>query len=141
MDINALLSALGSNPAILNALSGIMSNPTPPTKAPSTSDSGLDPRLLSVLSGLIPQAAPKQSGAQCASTYDQRDREGCSDKGNIADTIHRMLGGKADCENRVRLLNALRPYLSEDRRCKLDLILKLLKIAELGQLSGILSSF
>ena len=53
---------------------------------------------------------------------------------------NKLLGSKTDSENRLCLLNALRPYLSEERRAKLDLILKLLKVAELGKLSGFLNS-
>lgn len=57
---------------------------------------------------------------------------------NISDQLKRLLGGKTEAENRICLINALRPYLSEDRRCKADMLVKLLKLAELGVLKDIL---
>jgi len=148
-DISALLSALGSNPAILNVLSNVMSPKSPesprqepPSPKPSDiSANGIDPRLLSALSGMLRSSPPAPTPPPPAVDYGQHSDCDCADKGNASGALHRMLGGKAECENRIRLLNALRPYLSEERRGKLDLLLKLLKIAELGQLSGILNSF
>lgn len=52
-------------------------------------------------------------------------------------SLKRLLGGRAEAENRIRLLNALRPYLCDERRSKLDTVIKLLKLAELGEVSGL----
>lgn len=54
------------------------------------------------------------------------------------DPIRHTLGGKEESENRIRLLNALRPYLCEERRNKLDVLIRLLRIVELGELKGLL---
>ena len=49
-----------------------------------------------------------------------------------------MLGTQEEIKNRIVLLNALRPYLSEARREKLETVIKLMRLAEIGALSSLL---
>lgn len=144
-DISALLSGLSSNPALLGMLSNLI-NPQPnapqpppsppsPPSAPSVSDKSAEHSensdILAMLNGLISGGGKNSIG------------NGVGNGNFSGDTgigLQRLLGGKTEAENRIRLLNSLRPYLGEDRRAKLDIILKLLKLAELGQLSGLLGS-
>lgn len=160
MDILSLISGIGNDPAALGALSELMksfgsggSRPSPSddtaqaadfgrftaSSQPSASTSnvsdgnggGISPELIGALLSTLGGAKTQNSRRD-----DRRLGDGgCSPCGTSLPPCD-----KNESENRVRLLNALRPYLNEERRCKIDLILKLLKIAELGKLSGILNS-
>ncbi len=46
-----------------------------------------------------------------------------------------------DAENLVRLLIALKPYVSDDRCSKIDSIIKILKLVQLSEKTGLLKSF
>ena len=152
IDLLSLISELGKDPAALSVISELMksfgnshspqapesvqtanfsqftapSHPIPPQNC-SGNGNGFSPELLSSLLSSL-----GGNGRQ-----DERKPE--SDCGSHG-SLNKLLGGKTESENRTRLLNALRPYLCEERRAKIDLILKLLKVAELGKLSGILNS-
>lgn len=75
------------------------------------------------------------SVAQGAPKLNQRVHNGTND---ILNTVRQTLGGKEESENRIRLLNALRPYLCDERRNKLDVLIRVLRIVELGELRGLL---
>ena len=167
MDLANLISSLGSDPAIMGAITELLKNvgnmgiPTvknepppiaqniisnadiPQFTAPSpysqpdrgiscNSGTGIPPELLK---GLI-------SALGTTGGNEHKETPCRHEEGNLGEqnALYKLLGGKAESENRIRLLNALRPYLSEERRCKLDLLLKLLRLAELGKLSGLLNS-
>ncbi len=49
-----------------------------------------------------------------------------------------VFGSKEEMKNRISLLNAVKPYLSEERKDKLESVVKLLKLTELGELSALL---
>ncbi len=53
--------------------------------------------------------------------------------------VSKIFGSKEEMQHRIALLNAVKPYLSEERRDKLDGVIKLLKLTELGELGGLLS--
>ena len=53
--------------------------------------------------------------------------------------INQAFGSREETENRILLLNAVRPYLSEQRRQRLDTVIRLLRIAEAGKLDAFLS--
>ena len=161
MDLLSLISGLGNDPSAMSAVTELLKNlgntqprqpavnadtvsaanfsrSSQPTQQLPTSSggdggaSGFSPELLgSLLSALGGTHQREPRTENCPS--ESKEHGGHS-------SVEKLLGGKAESENRIRLLNALRPYLSEERRCKLDLILKLLRIAELGKLSGILNS-
>ena len=159
-DLGSIISTLSSNPALMTMISELMKNstqprqtePTPPPPLPAQNPSsssenavnlgniGIKPELISTLISMLgqsgtdgqqkphePQPTPK--------TTSEAPRD------NSEKPLSKLLGGRTESENRLRLLNALRPYLSEDRREKLDLILKLLQLTELGHLSGLLNQF
>ena len=155
MDILSLISELSKDPAALGAVTELIkglgntrpsqitetvqaanfpqftasSQPKPPqnTADNNIGSGGFSPELLSSLLASL-SGNPKQDEHHC-------DNDAPSRK-----SLNKLLGSNTDAENRTRLLNALRPYLSEERRAKIDLILRLLKVAELGKLSGILNS-
>ena len=158
LDIAGILSALSSNPALMGTLTELLKGTSPkseqqPESIPSVIDStqftasssqqspangahqggnGISPELIGTLLSAFGQSAANEArSSESTNQYESNSSQV---------SLNKLLGGKTDCENRTRLLNALRPYLGEERRSKLDVILKLLKIAELGKLSGILSS-
>ncbi len=49
-----------------------------------------------------------------------------------------IFGSKEDIKNRIALLGAVKPYLSQSRRDMLENIIKLLRLTELGELGSIL---
>ena len=152
IDVLSLISELSKDPGALGAISELLksfgnSRPQQPSEsvqnanfpqftAPShqmppqttgCNGNGFSPELLtSLLSSL----------GGSGKAEERKNESDCGSHGSL----NKLLGGKTESENRTRLLNALRPYLSEERRTKIDLILKLLKVAELGKLSGILNS-
>ncbi len=62
-----------------------------------------------------------------------------SSKAKEQSPVSKIFGTKEEMQHRIALLNAVKPYLSEERREKLDGVIKLLKLTELGELSGLLS--
>ena len=112
-DLSAVIGALSKNPAILTALGSLMDSaakkPPPEPKSPD----------IGAILGLL--------GAK-------NDRAEGSDP-----TAHNgIFGSKEDVENRIALLSAVRPFLSKQRQEKLDLLIKLLKLSELGELTKLL---
>ena len=168
VDIGRLLAGIGNNPALLGALSELLgkSGDDRPRSAAAPADNlrseagggafsynstrndiGESPRqvssyrggenvesgsadIMSILSSLLSPSI--NSGGE--------RHEGTGERSGGDNPMKKLLGGKEDSENRIRLLNALRPYLGEERRGKLDVMLKLLRVAELGQLSGLIES-
>lgn len=157
LDLSAILSGLGSDPSALGAIAELlkgMGNGSPrPQQANATAEAG----NFSQFTAPSPQPQPPQSytgnqqgspsglspellGTLLSALGNTPQKTTPNQTNGNQGGIEKLLGGKTESENRVRLLNALRPYLSEERRNKLDIILKLLKIAELGKLSGLLGS-
>ena len=166
MDLASIISGLSSDPSIMGAVTELLKNMNSPSQKPVQSEfspqnntaptanfspftasspyhqpdhggngqggNGLSPELLGSLLSALSGVGSKEQKQECNAP---RNCE-CETQNPLG----KLLGGKAEAENRIRLLNALRPYLSEERRCKLDLLLKLLKLAELGKLSGLLNS-
>ncbi len=114
-DLSAIIGALSQNPAALSAIGSIMENinKKPPPPEPKPLDVG-------ALLGLL--------GAK------NETREAPSEKHELT-----PFGSKEDVKNRIALLNAVKPFLSEKRRERLDLVIKLLKLSELGELTKLLS--
>ena len=132
-----------SDPVILSRHAPISS----PQTGVNPNFGGIDPNLIGTLMSVLGQSGstPPINEAKATETRTegaQRTENGDHSRGgeSAENILSRLLGGKTDSENRIRLLNALRPYLGEERREKLDLILKLLKLAELGHIGKLLSS-
>ena len=113
LDLGAVIGALSRNPEALSALGSIMGSlnkkPSSPEKG-SFDASG----LLSLLGGGKTEEKPTESVGK------------------------NPFGSKEDIKNRIALLNAIKPFLGNERREKLELIIKLLKLSELGELTALL---
>lgn len=107
-----LIAKLGENPAALSAISGLMGAMNAP-KAEPKQESADTAALLSALLG------QKQTDS---------GRKGCPG----------MFGTDEDMKNRIALLYAVKPFLGEERRGRLDTVIRLMKLAELGKLSSLL---
>lgn len=159
-DLSTIISALSANPSAMGAITELLKNlggsgspsaSPPPSEGARESEypqftaytphsphsdnreqsgSGLSPELMGAL----------LSALGSGSTRDRKPEDHIAPCDSCQGSVNKLLGSKTDSENRRCLLNALRPYLGEERRAKLDLLLKLLKVAELGKLSGFLNS-
>ena len=127
-ELMPLIAKLGENPAALSALSGLMSSmggaqskkePPPPPKSPD----GMAGDPFSAIMGLM-------NGASGGINGSERSRQ---DMG-----MERIFGSREEIKNRILLLSAVRPYLSEERRHRLEAVIKLLRLAELGSLGSLL---
>ena len=65
--------------------------------------------------------------------YDDSHRENECEK-------HENKHRKNDAEDLIRLLIALKPYVSEDRCSKIDSVVKILKLIQLSEKTGLLKS-
>ncbi len=105
---------------MLNTVSSLMSmlsqTKKEPTKPPPTQ--GLDASSLIGLLGSLGMAEGKPKEVTA---------------------ISKIFGTKEEMHHRIALLNAVKPYLSDERREKLDTVIKLLKLTEIGELSGLLN--
>ncbi len=122
LDLGSLISALGDDPKTLSAIAGLMGslkNSKDKAERPPESDDLPDIDKLKGLLGMLSQAsgngAPKRDGGQSS--------------------LSRLFGSKEEVRCRIALLSALKPYLSESRCEKLDTVIKLLKLSEIGELS------
>ncbi len=143
-DLGNMLSRLSENPNALNALSGLLGNlSAPPKKEPPKSDSDDILSFFSSLSNLRGGGNEQSSGApkQAQETHAQGfpQIESASPKREQNNPLSSIFGTREEIKNRILLLNALRPYLSESRRDRLEMVIKLLKLTELGELSSLLN--
>ncbi len=115
-DLSAVIGALSQNPAALSAIGSIMENIN--KKTPPPEPKGLD---VGAILGLL--GAKNENGE---APHEKREQG--------------PFGSKEDVRNRIALLNAVKPFLSEKRRERLELIIKLLKLSELGELTRLLSN-
>ena len=121
-DLGALVSALGEDPKTLSAIAGLMETlKTPQKQAKSNALSDTD--SLRGLLGMLTQG----------STPEPKSHQGSP--------LAKLFGSKEEVRCRIALLSALKPYLSESRCEKLDTVIKLLKLSELGELSRLTGLF
>ena len=113
-DLGQLMYALKENPQLMQMLMGMMSAGSQPKNEPKPQA----PDIMSLLSGMQKNTPPSHPSNEK------------SDGG--------VFGSGEDNKRRIALLNAVRPYLSESRQTRVDTVIKLLKIAELGTLSSLL---
>ena len=141
-DLGNMLSRLSENQSAMSALSGLLGNlSAPPKKEPPKSDSD---DILSFLSSLGNQRGGEHTSnaqKQAHENHDQRfpQIESPSPKREQTNPLSSIFGTREEIKNRILLLNALRPYLSEPRRERLEMVIKLLKLTELGELSSLLN--
>ena len=117
-ELMPLIAKLSENPAIMNAISGLASN-SQKAPAPPPADA------LSSILGLL--------GSE---KHSEEKKE--PEKHGSGLNISSIFGSQEEIKNRIILLNAVRPYLSEERRQRLEAVIRLLKLAELGALGSAL---
>lgn len=112
-----LITRLSEDPEAMKAISGLMGamNGQKSESPPPKSEPQGDPlsSILSMMNG--------------AKTEPKRE----SDGGGI-------FGSREEIKNRIMLLSAVKPYLSEGRREKLETVIKMLRLAEIGTLGSLL---
>lgn len=133
-ELSSIVSKLAENPAAFSALTNIIGslgkNSAPPQSAPPKTDAPANQdNLLSSLLGLVGSAPPPKSDAPDEAHKSGKPGHGLS--------VSNIFGTQDEIKNRVLLLNSVKPYLSEPRRQKLEAVIKLLRLAELGGLSSI----
>lgn len=144
-----MLSRLSENPAAMNALSSMLGNLNQAPKRTAPQNENTD--ILSVLGSLgslmngssakNDSGEPTNRGEAFLPPPKDRDREdhgGGREQGR-SDRLTSIFGTREEIKNRIFLLNALRPYMSETRRERLELVIKLLKLTELGELGALLN--
>ena len=123
-DLLPLISKLSENPAAMSAISGLMGAMNGSKSEPPKEKQTDDPlaSIMTMMGGeRKTDEAPKASHGASGIT-----------------SFSKMLGSKEEIKNRILLLNALRPYLSEARREKLETVIKLMRLAEIGTLGSLL---
>ena len=115
-NLSAIIGALSQNPAALSMLGSIMQNinKNPPAPEQNTPDMG-------ALFGLLGSKKEAAEGSN-----ERHEAHGSP------------FGSKEDNKKRIALLNAVKPFLGDERREKLDMIIKLLRLSELGELASLL---
>ena len=117
-DINDIISKLTQNPDMMKNLMGVAKNlmnngEKPNDSAPVFSEGHSEKRYI------------HEQNNECRS---------CEEK----EPNHRKRGD--DAENLIRLLLALRPFVSPERCAKIDNIVKILKLVQLSEKTGLLKS-
>ena len=121
-DLSAIMNALKENPQMLQLLSSLISSGGQAKARQDQQNSDSFASLMSMLGGA---KAPNES---------TRDRQNVPS----ATKLSSVLGSPEEIKNRIVLLSAIRPYLSETRKDRLEAVIKLLRLAELGGLSSLL---
>lgn len=148
-DLASIMSKLSENPAALSALSGLFGSmgaqkPSPPTQSPTSNPQS--PFDSDSLSSLMNLAMGMQHGQRGAAQFNSgapsfNDSPRHDGKNQLSPHLSsNPFGSPDEIKTRIMLLNAVRPYLNESRREKLEAVIKLLKLAELGGLASLLGS-
>ncbi len=156
-----LVMRLAENPAVLNMLGNLMGQSQGKGRS-ETSGQGDGGELMSALLGALGSvqgggdAGRGQSGRGQSGRVTDLPGEVSQSRGDGGAVMSELLkalnspgakptginqafGSREETENRILLLNAVRPYLSEQRRQRLDTVIRLLRIAEAGKLDAFLS--
>ncbi len=116
-DIGDMISKLTENPEMMKTLMGIAG------KLKDSSD-GQDVRDYT-------EKSPQR--------HEHKDDNGCGNDKN--DACHTKNKKGDDAENLIRLLLALKPYVGHERCDKIDGIIKILKLVQLSEKTGLFKSF
>lgn len=95
--------------------------PKPQNTADKAENSGFDPAMLDKLTGLLKKDGLEDSGLDPAML------------GKLMGLLKKGTSGDSE---RTALLNAMKPYLSEKRRTKMDKAMKLARIAKIAELAA-----
>ena len=144
-DLSGIISRLSENPSAVQALGSLLGNlsqqpPKEPPRADGNDLSGILGNLGSLLNG---GAARKLNDAGADRSQkewsDRASHEPPKRENGLSERISGIFGTREEIKNRILLLNALRPYLSEQRRERLEMVIKFLKLTELGELGALLN--
>ena len=144
-DLSGLISRLSENPAAIQALGSLIGNLNQqPPKEPVRSESGDLSGLLGNLGSLLNGGGGRNVNENVVDRgqNDKNDRSRAEQpkrEHGISERITGIFGTREEIKNRILLLNALRPYLSEPRRERLEMVIKFLKLTELGELGSLLN--
>ena len=116
-DISDIISKLTQNPDMMKNLMGVAKN--------LMNDSNKEES--------VPTSYSEPKGERECFKEDKKECDVCSNDG------HRAMKGD-DAENLIRLLLALRPFVSPERCSKIDNIVKILKLVQLSEKTGLLKS-
>ena len=130
-DLGALISMLQSNPEMLKMLSSIIGAGSQQRQEPPKQD--------------VPKAAPNADAfasiMSMLSGQRSPDEKPCNTSNPSKEpNPMSVFGTSEEIKNRIALLNAVRPYLTESRKERLEAVIKLLRLAELGGLSRLLNA-
>lgn len=134
-DLSSLISRLSENPAAIQALGSLLGGLNQQSsKEPPRSEGGELSGILGNLGSLLngSDRSPKDR-------IEQAKLEPPKKEHGISERITGIFGTREEIKNRILLLNALRPYLSEPRRERLEMVIKFLKLTELGELGALLN--
>lgn len=122
-ELGAVMNVLKDNPQLVQMLSGMLASQPPKTE---TKKEARESDAIASLLGLL-------NGSGGANERTQKSP-------NEADSskLSSVFGSREEIKNRIILLQAVRPYLSETRKERLEAVIKLLRLAELGNLSSLL---
>jgi hypothetical protein len=128
-DLGAILNTLKENPQMAQMLGSMLGfnggNAQPkPSPPPENRNPSFDADTLSAFMNMLGKSSPPQ----------KNEHERSPQSRNLS-----VFGSSEEIKNRIALLCAVRPYLSETRKDRLETVIKLLRLAELGGLSQILS--
>ena len=124
-DLGAIINTLKENPALLQMLGSLMGGASQKTEQKAEpKPQGFDQNTVSAFLSMLGKNPPPPENHQTSAPQNR----------NLS-----VFGSNEEIKNRINLLNAVRPYLSETRKERLEAVIKLLNLAQLGSLSQILS--
>lgn len=128
-ELGSIIERLTENPEIMKTLSGIASN----LRENGGGEGGTaESQLHFAENGHKDRDGEHKSECRCP---EERRGDGCREGCDV--------GGRKrgdDAENLIRLLLALKPYVSRERCERIDGIVKILKLVRLSESSGLLKS-
>lgn len=98
-----------------------------------------------MMKSLMNMAGSIMNGGNGGDRKDEKDSREVAEEGNRQglperEGGHRRHGRGDDAENLIRLLCALKPYVSGERCEKIDKLVKILKLIQLSEKTGLLTS-
>lgn len=144
-DLSGIISRLSENPAAIQAIGSLFGNlnQQPPKEPPRTEGgdlSGILGNLGSLLNGGGSRNVNETGGEHTQKAWNEEFKPDPPKREHgLSERITSIFGTREEIKNRILLLNALRPYLSESRRERLEMVIKFLKLTELGELGALLN--
>lgn len=137
-DLSGIIGKLTENPEMMKSLMGIAG------KLMNGDNGGGDSKNLRTDSTeniyRSPDAKQNRSQRQDCEKESTDNTVGCSCPEKDCEDCSKKGGRGNDAENLIRLLIALKPYVGKERCEKIDGIVKILKLVQLSEKTGILKS-